>query len=427
MRKLINLLKNTQEVSEYKITESKTHSYQLFFVKDKLETNRVSDSILTEVTVYVDVEGMRGSASFKYSDYMGKKEVKDLIKEAIFNAKLALNPFYEIPGVQSKPKALKSNMKGKDLKEIAEDVAHAVFENKMDDVNYSSATEIFINKVNKTIVNSKGLKVSQEKYYGEIELIPTYDTKDNEVEVYHMIKFSDFDYDGIKNEVADVLKMAKDRHDAIDLPKNVKNVNIIIDGSECGEVFDYFVEDLNYSCKYTKSNLFEIGGSVQGEKVRGTKLTLSLVPQFKGCSSSTSFDNDGIVLKDTKLVDKSVAVSRYGRNQFGYYLDEKEIKGDIPITKVNPGRVPFASMAKKPYIRCVRFSSMQLDRASGLVGGEVRLGYYFDGEKEIPVTGFTFTGNMHELKGRIVLSKETATYSFYHGPKYLLLPKTKII
>ncbi len=256
MRKLINLLKNTQEVSEYKITESKTHSYQLFFVKDKLETNRVSDSVLTEVTVYVDVEGMRGSASFKYSDYMGKKEVNDLIKEAIFNAKLALNPFYEIPGVQSKPKALKSNMKGKDLKDIAEEVAHAVFENKMDDVNYSSATEIFINKVNKTIVNSKGLKVSQEKYYGEIELIPTYDTKDNEVEVYHMIKFSDFDYDGIKNEVAEVLKMAKDRHDAIDLPKNVKNVNIIIDGSECGEVFDYFVEDLNYSCKWHSSGIY---------------------------------------------------------------------------------------------------------------------------------------------------------------------------
>jgi len=70
---------------------------------------------------------------------------------------------------------------------------------------------------------------------------------------------------------------------------------------------------------------------------------------------------------------------------------------------------------------------MQMDRLSGLVGGEVRLGYYFDGEKEIPVTGFTFTGNLHELKGLMEYSKEEVTYARYHGPKYILLPKTKIV
>lgn len=427
MKRLLDLLKNTKEVSDYKIAEIKTHSYQLFYVKDRLETNRVSDLKEVEVTIYVDANGMRGSAEFKYADYLTDKELKEKLEEGIFNAQLALNPPFEIPGPQPEPIKLVSNLADRDFAEIAEDVAKAVFANKMNDVLYSAATEIFINKVEKHIFNSKGLDNNETRYYGEIELIPSYDTKEKEVEIYHMARFSNFDFDAIKNEVGEVLKMVEDRYNAIDLPKDVRDINIIIDGDEVGQTFGYFSEDLHYSQKFMHSNLFELGASVQGDNVVGSKLTMSAAPYYLGASASRSIDGDGISLRERVLVKDGIAESRFGNNQFGYYLQEKNITGELPVLVVEKGNVSFKEMAKKPYIRCVRFSAMQMDRMTGLVGGEVRLGYYFDGKKEIPVTGFTFTGNLHELKGLMVYSSEEVTYSRYHGPKYLLLPKTNII
>ena len=114
----------------------------------------------------------------------------------------------------------------------------------MDDVLYSAATEIFLNKVETKIINSQGLKNEEVRYFGEIELIPSYDTKEKEVEVYHMMRFANFDFDAIKEEVGEVLKIVKDRYNAIDLPKNLGDINIIIDGDEVAKVFDYFADDM---------------------------------------------------------------------------------------------------------------------------------------------------------------------------------------
>ena len=110
MKRLLDLLKNTKEVSDYKIAEIKTHSYQLFYVKDRLETNRVSDSSEIEVTIYVDENGMRGSADFKYADYLTDKELSEKLEEGIFNAKLSLNPPFTLPKAQPAPEKLVSNL-----------------------------------------------------------------------------------------------------------------------------------------------------------------------------------------------------------------------------------------------------------------------------------------------------------------------------
>ena len=69
MERLIKLLKANKDIADYRISEEKVHSYQLFFVKNKLETNRLSDSDKIKVTVYVDMEKKaRGSGDFEYAE-----------------------------------------------------------------------------------------------------------------------------------------------------------------------------------------------------------------------------------------------------------------------------------------------------------------------------------------------------------------------
>ena len=94
MERLLKLLVDNKEVNDYRITEQNTHSYQLFFVKKHLETNRVVDSTKVDVTVYVDVNGLRGDGKFSYDEADSDEEIIANIKEAVFNAKLALNPYF---------------------------------------------------------------------------------------------------------------------------------------------------------------------------------------------------------------------------------------------------------------------------------------------------------------------------------------------
>ncbi len=176
---------------------------------------------------------------------------------------------------------------------------------------------------------------------------------------------------------------------------------------------------MSYQAKYQHANLFEVGASVQGEEITGTKLSMKLTPYYEGAMDSKAFDNDGVILKEVEIVKDGVAVANHGSYRFGYYLGVENPTGTLPVAVVECGSKSFAEMAKEPYVRCVSFSGLQVEPHSGFFGGEVRLGYYFDGEKEVPVTGFSISGNLHEQKGAIVYSSDAYTSTDYHGPKYL--------
>ena len=53
MMKIVELLKKNKQVDEYKINLNQKESYELFFVKGKLETTRRTNTCDKEVTVYV--------------------------------------------------------------------------------------------------------------------------------------------------------------------------------------------------------------------------------------------------------------------------------------------------------------------------------------------------------------------------------------
>ena len=96
MEKLIKVLKSSP-VNDYKITVTHSESVELFYVLNKLETNRATDINEVEVTIYVDEGDKRGQSSFSYFPYMSEDEIRSEIDKKIYAAKFALNPFYEIP------------------------------------------------------------------------------------------------------------------------------------------------------------------------------------------------------------------------------------------------------------------------------------------------------------------------------------------
>ena len=421
MEKLIKVLK-ASPIADYKIQVTHSESVELFYVLNKLETNRATNIDETEVTIYVDVDDKRGQASFSYYPYMKEEEIKEVIAKKIYAAKFALNPYYDIPSKSDKKvNDIPSNFANYSLEEAGEIVVKALLNAKQYQEAVFSATEIFITKKDVRIINSRGVDVESNSYKGFIEFIPSWEKNGEEVETYNNLEFSNLDQEYLTNEINEYVLLTKARFEAVPL-KLAKPVKVIIEGEDAKQYFRYYLSNCSYQYKYQHMNRYELGDNVQGEEVTGTKLNISLIPEYDGCSNSRAFDDDGVVLEPVQLIKDGVAVARHGSYRFGYYLGEKNPTGQLPIMKVEAGTKSFEEMKQEPYLRCVKFSSFQLEENSGFFGGEVRLGFYFDGTKEIPVTGFSIIGDLQDAKSKIVLSKEVRVdsgYMGYVGPAYL--------
>ena len=416
MRKYIDLL-DEANLFGWKITEIKKKSTELYYILDKLETNRSTDQLLYSITVYVLENNKVGASTFDVYPYMDNEAIKRKIESNKLNALNALNDYYELPKYEHLEKReLTTNLNDKPLK-VLEKVKDAIFSVKTD--AYLSATEFFLTEIEERLINSNGVDVKGKSYKLNIELIPTY----KDVEIYKMLELENVDTVSIKKTVKELLNLAIERYNAKELEEK-NDIAIILENDEVAQLLSFFTDDLTYGAKYQHININEINDSVQGECI-GDKLNIKMVPHVDGCINSRDFDQDGVLLKEISLIEDGIAKNMYGSYRFGFYLKEKPT-GILPVMVVGEGSKDFKDFKKKKYIRCSRFSNMQLDSNTGFFGGEVRLGFYYDGKKEIPVTGFSISGNINELKKELYLSKEMATLPNYQGPKYIYIKGMKI-
>ncbi len=79
------------------------------------------------------------------------------------------------------------------------------------------------------------------------------------------------------------------------------------------------------------------------------------------------------------------------------------------------------AMHAAPYLEPVMFSDFQLDPVTGDFGAEVRLAYYFDGEKMIPVSGGSISGSLGTLRTTMRRSAETAVATLSRCPVAIML------
>ncbi len=426
INRLESLLKENKGVSAYLINFVKANTTELFYVLDKLETNRATDYSECYVTVYHDFEQYRGSANIKISVNASDIEIKEKIEEAVFAASFVKNAYHDIPKKEEYTNNLSSNLSEKPLNQYADKIVEAIFKADSYENGWINSTEIFLYHNNITIVNSNGVNVNFDKYRLMVEVIPTWKSEKEEFELYKSFEVSNIDYDNITKEVNEILTLAKSRSEAVTIPQNL-NCKIILVDDEVKQIFRAFVTDLSYTSSFLKVNLSELGKSVQGDDITGDKMDITLTPFIKGSVNSSIVDDDGVVLKDVKIIDNAIAVNNHGSYRFGYYLNVKNPTGIISNIVAKVGNKSFEDMKQEPYIYCASFSGMQLDFHSGFFGGEVRLAFYFDGKKCIPVTGFSISGNIHEAKKNLVFSSEEVTLNGYKGPKYIEIKGMQIL
>lgn len=420
---IANIIKENKSVSDYRINTTATQSYELFFVHKNLETVRSTSTTDTSVTIYVEHDGNLGSANFSFYASTTEDELRDKVASAVEKARLIDNKYHTLPQNETTAQTIESNFADYEPCELAAKISNAVFAANTDSNSAINALEIFINKIKISVENSRGINKSEIKYDAMVEAIPTYNGEES-VELYKFFNFSEFNEKNITDEISRSLNDVHARNIAIK-PQTPVKCNLVLNELELKELFMYLKDELNYASVYASQNAFSKGDKIQ-KNPTGDLISVTMCGKIKGSPDSAIFDADGVTLKDTQVIKNGEVVGYYGANRFAQYLGE-EITGELPCIDVETGSLSDDELTKAPYIECVSMSGLQVDVYNDYIGGEVRLGYYFDGENTAPVTGISIAGKLSDILSSAKLSQDKTVSGKYCGPKKALFCGINVI
>lgn len=419
---MINRIKailNKFKPDGYKIVESRTVSEEQFFIKKNLDMARSKDVQHFKVTVYKDFEEngikYRGSSAFDIHPTNTDEEIEKLIKDNYFAAGFVKNQYYELPEkCEEKAHAIKSRFSELPLSDWMPKLSEALYKEDNEKDGGINSSEIFLNKVYKRIINSKGIDVNYETYDGMIEFI-TFWKAEEEIELYKMLTFSDYKPEYIKDAVKQMLFLSKARSEAKSTVASGK-YKVILEDEPVKEVLSYYTYYSNAEAVYNKISDFKVNDAVQGKKASGDLINLELDPYLENSIYSAPYDNDGVALNKVNIIKNGILNNYHGDFRHSYYLNT-EATGNINNAIIEGGSRTIDEMEKGAYVKLISFSDFQFNLMTGDFGGEIRLGFFFDGKKKVPITGGSLAGNIKDVESNMYFSKETKDYGGLIGPK----------
>lgn len=427
MKNIELLLRENKAVTDYKINTEKTESYELFFVHKGLETVRSTDTVQTEVTVYVAHDGKLGHSSFRLYASTEEAEVREKIAKAVQKAALLGNEMYALPENDFENGVIPSNFSEYAMPALAASIAEAAFAADVCESGSINALEVFVNRHTVSVKNSRGIDKTEVKYTAMLEAIPTWNEGES-VELYEAKEFNFFDADDIRAEIRQKMEEVRDRSLAKP-PKEKLHCPVLLAAHELAELFGRLTHELNYSLVYTHSNAFSVGDLLQTAPT-GDLLSLTMRGRLQGSVSSALFDEDGVSMTDTTLISDGRVTNYYGANRFAQYLGEKPT-GLLRCMELATGTLSDGEPKEEPYLECVSMSGLQVDVYNDYIGGEVRLAYYHEGGKKLPLTGISIAGKLSDVLNSVRLSdtakQEISYYGSYFGPKAALFGCMEII
>lgn len=422
IKQLVKALNASTSITGWIVDETKIHATQAFYVMQKLETTRLVDTTEYNVVVYKEVVengvSYTGSSSFALSHKLSAKDLVAKIEEAAFAASLIKNKHYDLVAGTSKRSW---NMKPFPYEPLAllDKIAKVFFVNAKANLRFNSL-ELFHTTTTNRVVSSKGVDYKKTLHRVNIEAIPSYDGVDNKVELYRYLTYTKVDFNVFAEDAARALHDVTARY-AAQAIKDISKADIILKDEDVKSLFENLIEDYTYASVYRKTTDKVLGDAIQKDVV-GEYLDITVMPSSK----ADAFDQDGVLLSPTKIIERGLLANYYGSNQYAQYLNIKP-SGILRTIGVAKGKSTYAKMKKKPHLEIIALSGIQIDMYSHYIGGEVRLAIYHDGKKDHPVSGFSFSGNIEKCLSDLSLSKEMASIQGYEGPKYLLLKNMEIL
>ena len=420
---IVKLLKESG-VHAWELNDVKTEGWEFYFIRHELDQNRAKHVEHISVKVYqlIDDGKFMGSASAELPPTATEDEARRLIGDLAYRATLVKNRPYSLnPLTEAHRETLHSAPV--DVSGIARaflDTMQQLPETATEDIN---SYEIFVNAKTRRFLNSEGIDVEEIYPDSMIEVVVNARRNGHEIELYRNYQSGSCDAVGLKRDLARTMQYGKDRLHTAPTPA-LGQADVLFTTSDATRIYDYFVDRLSAQMVYRRMSDWQLGKPIADE-IKGDKVSVTLVRELENSSMNRAFDAEGAPIHDSVILRAGVPEKYCGSRMFASYLglDDSFIPSNV---LVEGGTHSEQELRAGKYLEVVEFSDFQVDPMTGDIFGEIRLAYWHDGERTVPVSGGSVSGSMHDFVKDMLLSEESVQYNNYRIPALTLLKNVTV-
>ena len=414
LNRIKTILNSKKNISAWIISESKSSSAELFFVKDCLDMNRATDVHEYALKLFVDFTEenvkYRGDASVLISPADSDTELEQKIERAAFSAGFVKNKWYPLPKNENKkPISVKKYNNIEDLKNNYSKIQNILFK----EYPYKSkinSCELFAIEQTKRTVTSEGIDISYPFSEFTFEIVSDNNYGKEPVEIFNDYYLPNIDLERLESIVQKQLAETDGRSQAVDC-KKLENIRVLLSGDAVEELLFFYLSQATDKMIY-----MNISKVKQGEQFVNNKLNITLDPALPSSLYAKPVDSEGKILEKYSLFENGKAVNLRTSSQFSHYLN-LENKGQISTFVVDGGDKTYDELTSGDYIEILTFSSFLMDSTTGDFGGEFRLAKLVQNGKESYVSGGALSENIFKLQDKMMLSKELEKRTYSVSPK----------
>ena len=412
LEQVLELLKGAG-VYAWEVTDERTEGWEFYFIRHALDQNRAKAVEHISVKVYQRIgEASIGAAEAELHPSATPEEARRLVESLKAQASLAPNRIYTLRGPDAAHAAHRDSA-GVDVPSIAKDFLTTLAslpETETEDLN---SYEIFVSAVTRRFVNSQGIDVTETYPRSMAEVVVNARSGREEIELYRMYNSGSCDAAGLRRNLERTMAYGRDRLRAAPTPP-LGRADVLLSTDDVLAVYRYFAARLDPSMVLRQLSDWKLGVPI-AEDVQGDRVTLTALRELPNSSRNRAFDAEGAPIRDLVMLRDGVPEHYLGGRMFSAYmgLEDSFMPGNLAVSG---GSRSEAELRQGTWLEPVEFSDFQVDPMTGDIFGEIRLAYWHDGERTVPVSGGSISGNMHALLGELRLSAETVQYDNWRVP-----------
>ena len=420
LEQIISLLKESG-VHAWELSDVQNRGWEFYFIRHALDQNRAKNVEHIQIKVYQLIEDGKfmGSASAELPPTATAEEAKKLISDLAYRATLVKNRPYPL----NPPRAGQPMLDASDTAAIAEDfirTMRALPETENEDVN---SYEIFVSDKIRRFLNSEGVDITERYPDSMIEVVVNARRDGHEIELYRNFTSGSCDSEALKRDLSKAMAYGRDRLVTRPTP-NLEKADVLFSGSDACSIYEYFVDRCNAAMIFRKLSDWTVGKPI-AEDIRGDRVNVYARRMLPNSSSNRGFDAEGAPIRDTALLEQSVPKEILGGRMFASYMGLENSFSPTNI-EVSGGTKTEEELRRGSYLEAVEFSDFQVDAMTGDIFGEIRLGYWHDGDTVTPVSGGSVSGSMLDFVKDFSMSVDQAQYDSMRIPALTLLKNVTV-
>ncbi|MBO7661795.1 MAG: TldD/PmbA family protein [Clostridia bacterium] len=420
--RLIELLR-TSGADAWEAADVEEKGWEFYFIRRRLDQNRAKRVRNFDVRVYRRLEDGKylGSAGAKIPADASEEETRRMIADLCRNAEYVRNPAYTLnPPVQAEKAETE---KQADVRAISAGFLHAlrsVPETETEDLN---SCEIFVSEIRRHFMNSEGIDVTEVYPASMLETVVNARKEGREIELYRLYHSGSCDETQVIRDLSETLSYGRDRLNTVPTPA-LGQADVVFSTDAAREIYDWFITRMSAGAVFRGISDWKIGQEVQ-EGGDGDRVTVRAVRELPNSSRNTAYDSEGAPVRDLTLIENGRAEHYFGSRQFSQYLhlEDSFIAGNFEVTG---GSATAEELRQGSCLEIVEFSDFQVDEITGDLAGEIRLAYWNDGGKRIPVSGGSVSGSMRELAKTMRFSSAGRQFDNYRIPEVTRLKNVTV-